>query len=457
MRQRRSNLLRGALGVLLLLVVVVSLVVDDRLKQWPGDGLSLSDGIRVETRDWPGFWAGILKTEAGSAVSKALSREIAALERDVRFATGIRPTPLRWSLWLGNRAVFSNRGAQSVLCVRPGLLLRVCHALGLGPTDDAEKHAEFAWQEGYLLAFFGGRDAAPLTAAHPEDKDLTPDTGVSVYFPDSAGRLSLHVSAAENIPIEITGSDGISPVGEVAPVPLSEVARHAIVDLFVDARGRAALDEISKSAAHLGLLPDTKISLAPRVPDALTMSLPWDRIVLERRVLFDVQADNGETILHVGNSVCLNAQAWGRHPFETDTLYPPSARVPYDWEGVAGFYLPIRGNDYTFGCAIQGAWAHTANPPTYLPELLVDAGTQPDVPPSFRLRVNWPNVATTFATWYRATYGNAPGTSEAFALERALTTWGDALRALGETRLEMQRATGDGRWRIGGQLARGIG
>lgn len=457
MPRRRLPYLRWGLAVVFLALGLAAFIFDALLKKWPDSGLALAGGIVVGAPDWPAFWDGILKTEAGGGVAKALSREVSAVERDIRIATGIRPTPLRWSVWLGKRALYSRQGEVQLLCVRPGILLRACFALGMAPTGGDGFPADYRWQDGYLLISHGQLESAAIGSALDLARPDESGTGLVARLPGTAGGLSLRIWAQDGIPVEIMGRDSTPSQADRAPVPLAETAPHAIVDLLLDARGRSALDSMEQSLKYFGLWPETGIAPLPQVPEALEATLPWDRIALERRLLFDVQADLGYTILHVGNSICLEGQAWGRHPFENDAAYPPIAHIPYNWNDVAGFYFPVAGKDYTFGCAIQGPWAHTANPPNYMPELLVPAGAPADVPPSFRLKVDWSLAAGTFVAWYRDTHAKDPGGKNAFELERTLSTWADAIRALGETQLEMPPSLDDGTWRIAGQLARRAG
>lgn len=451
----RRPYLRVAIAVVVLLLGAALYIADARLKHWPGPGLRLANSMLVSADNWPAFWGGLLQTEAGHGVSEALSRQIGAVDRDIRLATGIRPTPLRWSVWLGNRAVYSQRSDVSMLCVRPGLLFRACQALGIAPARNPGGLVNFAWQDGYLLVFFAPNMADGIEPAPDLSAPKNSPPSIVFQLPDVPAPTSIRITASEDLPVEIVGQETESETTEIVPIPLADESDHAIVDLFLDARGRVVFDNLCAAATRFGVPADIGGALAPRVPDALSAALPWDHIALERRSLFEVQFDKDQPILYVGQSICLAGQAWGRHPYETDTLYPPMARIPFDWEGVPGFYLPVLGNDYTFGCAIQGGWAHTANPPGHVADLLVKEANGTVAPPSLRVRVNWLKVADAYAAWRRAKGPDKTGDNAVFEMERNLTPWTDAMRAVGETRLELQPTNTEGHWRITGELARG--
>ena len=458
MSNRRIRYLRGALALLVLALVLAAYLVDRHLKAWPGTGFTLTDSLNAGSSNLPALWEHLLQTDAGAGVSKALSREIADLERDVRIATGIRPTPARWSLWLGERMVYSQRDTYKLLCLRPGVLLRAALALGVAPKGNDALPIDYAWHEGYLLVSLGQRETAPLAPATEVPAAAFDAPDLYVRLPEPGGAISMHLLAVEDLPVILSGPSLEGPAPSAAArMSLPDDADKALVDVFVDSRGRGVLKALRRAAEHFNLLPAVDFSLEPPVPAPLTASLPWERIALEHWTLFDVQPDHGKAILHLGHSLCLKDQAWGRHPYEIDAVYPPISRIPYEWDTVPGFLLPILGRDYTFGCANQGAWAHMANPPEYLPELLVQSGAHTDVPPAFRIRVNWDRVAAAYGAWHRALRVDVPESTSVFDQERTLSTRVDALRALGETLLEMHLAGDDGVWRVSGQLARGAG
>lgn len=124
MRRRWNRPLKVGAVLLLLLGLLAAWLEDARMKRWPTPGYALLGEALLATGDWPGCWQELVATPAGKGVSKALSRQIHGLERDVRLASGVRPTPTRWSLWLGNRIVVSIDGDRWLACVRPGLLYR---------------------------------------------------------------------------------------------------------------------------------------------------------------------------------------------------------------------------------------------------------------------------------------------------------------------------------------------
>ena len=456
MPRRRPSLIRGLGLAFLIALAGVAGVVDARLKTWPDAGRVLSGGAVLASGDWPGFWSAVLRTHAGAGVAKALSREIGAVEREFRFATGIRPTPLRWSIWLGHRLVYSGGGGQHLLCLRPGLLLRACLALGLAPAGSAKAPLEFAWQDGYLLVFVGPRGTEAIAAAPVTSIREPEQPSLQFRLPGEPGDLTLAITAVEHLPVTISGPELASAVAASAnPVPIPPACAGAVFDVLVGARGLDAVAAWQRIAARVlpGTLPTA--SPAAQTLKPLDEALPHGRMALERHVLFDVQFDLGQPILHEGRGYCLDGQAWGKHPYENGLHYPPLARIPYEWGETTGFLQPVLGADYTFGCATQGAWAHTANPPQHVEQMLIVPGAESAIPPELLLRLDWGRVAEIHAAWRRAQRADLgeDGAGKVFEEERTLSAWGDALRALGTLRVEMLADTDSATWRLRGELA----
>lgn len=407
--------------------------------------------MTIASEDWPGFWAGLLDTPAGSVAVTALSRQMGAIEREVRLATGIRPTPLRWSVWLGDRALLSVRDGHGLLCVRPGLLMRAAEFAGLAPLPAAGHAVAHAWNDGYLLYFFGPREGEVPRAGAALDPEAGGDApAVQIQFPGEGEGFHLRWEAAPGWPVEITGT-GPLPAAARTTAPIPDAAPGALLDLLVDAPGRGIETSLLRAMAHAAGIEPAAVTLEPQVPGELSQNIADTHAPLIHKVLFDLQFDGGRPIVHAGHGHCLEGQAWGRHPFAQDALYPPLTRVPYAWDGVEGFLLPLRGHDYTYGCAIQGPWSHTANPPENLAALLLDAGAAPGPAPLFRATLDWRRAADVLGAWFRS-----KGTGQdPFASEREAGAWVAAVRALGMLHLEAREPAQEDplRWRLSGRLA----
>ncbi|HIJ73937.1 MAG TPA: hypothetical protein HPP83_07535, partial [Candidatus Hydrogenedentes bacterium] len=117
----------------LALVVVACLVsvhFDLSLKSSSAEGFCPADAkLVVAASDFAAFWEKAVHCDVGRQATARPPIQFRRLEVAIRNAAGIRPTPVRWRLWLGNRLLAATGETGSGLCVRPGLLLRAVHLL----------------------------------------------------------------------------------------------------------------------------------------------------------------------------------------------------------------------------------------------------------------------------------------------------------------------------------------
>jgi hypothetical protein len=170
-------------------------------------------------------------------------------------------------------------------------------------------------------------------------------------------------------------------------------------------------------------------------------------------VLFDLPASAGEMLLHTGASFYRREGPWDAHPYATDTAHPPLARIPYAWNTVEGFLLPLLGEDFTFGCAVQGNWAHLANPKENLARLLVEEAPPVQAHPAFRARIRWHLLgpAISSALRQRQQLGQLPGDPRAFDADYGC--WTDAVKALGTAQLASVDDAAPEMFTVRGELA----
>ena len=141
------------LGVCLALGVLAAL--DRHLKRADRPiGFHPADAACVAvSADFPSFCARLAASDAAERFMSETPRPFEAFELAVRKATGVRPTPLRWSVWLGPRLVWSRWNHTQGICVHPGLLLRLAHSLrvpaGRVPTPAAVffRRQFYAWRD----------------------------------------------------------------------------------------------------------------------------------------------------------------------------------------------------------------------------------------------------------------------------------------------------------------------
>ena len=129
---RKRGVLRGWRALILAVVLIVAFVwLDGRVKrQASGVGFCPEDATWIAaTDDFGAFWEGVGRTQAVERLRQDWPRPLAGWELAVRQATGIRPTPDRWRLWMGQPLLAAGSPDGKGLCVYPGLLLRGASSL----------------------------------------------------------------------------------------------------------------------------------------------------------------------------------------------------------------------------------------------------------------------------------------------------------------------------------------
>lgn len=412
--RRPSLALRAGLVIAGCAIILGLYTLDASYKRWPDNGYVLPDAsFTLASDDFPGFWQGLLDTTAGHDIAQALSRQRGDLERDFRLATGIRPTPLRWSLWLGNRVVISSPVYAFTACVRPGLLFRAYHRAleltgRLNVVDGVEEWGNFHLLErdGYLLISKAQlnelHEAVVLKEFPTREKGAASPT---LFFRAKSGLgrerdadFRGHVEATEGWPAEVTLVG--NPYGAAAPTaPLpknfddSDVS--PVCDLFTQ-----------DFALYANLLEGTYLEVfSPfvqwpknwllRTPS--NVALPWTNRGADhapnRYMWFGTECQDGWALNHEGFAMCNPDKAWNQHPFLENKSYPPYTYIPYAWGDVNGFLLPVQGADYTYGCAVKGPWACAANPPENLPSVLTDEDDHAVPGPHLRIAMHWDRYA----------------------------------------------------------------
>lgn len=114
----------------------------------------------ITSSDFGYFWTLLYLSDAGLALRHEVPLPLKDWELVVRHETGIRPTPIRWRVWLGRNLVASKSPEGFGICVYPGVLLRALElgrrlatSLSLDSTDSVDMFGNYyyAWHNGYLI------------------------------------------------------------------------------------------------------------------------------------------------------------------------------------------------------------------------------------------------------------------------------------------------------------------
>lgn len=448
MPRRGLQVLRRWTMLLLVVGLVAAWMADRQLKRWPGPGYVRAGEVQITTGDWPGFWQGILSTPAGKDVAQALSRQVHGLERDVRLASGVRPTPSRWSLWLGDRIVVSCTGDTWLACLRPGLLYHGCRTalglLGMLPShpDGFDRYGETfaAEHEGFLLisnAPWRPEELHPAAEAPPSDATATLQLTLSSTSPPAHTHVLLHAQPGLPFEVECTRTPPTSRKPFARPRRKSPEATAPLVELSIE-----NVDDYQGLSLWPCLRPFLPASpeamwtdwFTPNLPGPLAPKLLGQQYAA-RLALFDLPSSAGRILPHAGVSLMRRDGAWAQHPLLNDSIRPPLTRIPYSWGDIDGFLLPILGEDFTYACATQGPWAHWANPPGGLPALLLEDAPAAASGSALEARVDWEGLANAMEAHLRGLQrlGLLEGDPRAFEVDYGC--WTQALAALGRAEL----------------------
>jgi len=180
---------------------------------------------------------GVLADNPTCRFLKEWPRPYGAMELAIRKSTGIRPTPARWRLWMGQGLLTFGTGDGVGFCARPGLLLRAAHLLNRNGENGVFRYGPYfyAWRDGCCIfstspAVVAAALAAPAYApdALPEAEEVrvdwhaSPET-VAFVRPEegwgirgrmqmavapSAGPLTLAEAWPEGVLLGVAASDG---------------------------------------------------------------------------------------------------------------------------------------------------------------------------------------------------------------------------------------------------------
>ena len=395
----------GAVAVLFLLAWI-----DARTKSSALTGYCPEDAtLIVATRNFPAIYGQALQSgvakQGGDEVRKLYTR----VEQWGRLAAGIRPTPARWGIWLGQTAVAA-RGAEGWgLCLRPGMLLRAADVYRrvvhrAHPDADgivAYDALFYAWRDGFLIASESRAYVAACLAA-PE-----PDLEAFLSYDDLAiewrkpPRGAVHVRIKNDIRVEgwiegtITHRSTPLTTADVWPErPMVSVAVSKGSDLkqlFAWAWLPLEAVIVDAGSERLAALKDGAAFLSRQWGlDALPAD--WDKSVDECAVaVMDVDVQEVTPAPEIAAILRSALPAQGAYPL--DELAVDGQMLPYEWKGHAGRLIPWLGEKLS-PClsSCERDWLFTTQEPTMARlagRLREDAPVKADV----ALRADWKKLS----------------------------------------------------------------
>ncbi|HUW60692.1 MAG TPA: hypothetical protein VMZ06_06765 [Candidatus Bathyarchaeia archaeon] len=372
--------IRGWRGWLAAVALLAALLVNMFLMFFRSDVVYCPHDAQwiISSEDFPAFYRNLLKTDLAKAVNDEAPEHYAAWQLAVRQDTGIRPTPLRWRVWLGRRlfAAVSENGWGA--CVRPGMLLRVADTLrGVGHWRPAVRQFGpyyYAWRGGALIFSCSEKYVLNALRAQPCDSPLGgPFSDELWVYETQAARFALRIRPSRHIHVSGWLEGGQlaarqSPLGLDSPPEDAAIAWAAAStpkDLRVLAEAVwRALDRHARVSVRpwFQALKDlAQKAVSSWSLDALSPN--WDQQLTEcSLLLFDVDDSEPLPVPEIGLVLRSNKVAGGSHPLESITNSGP--RLPYEWDGHPGIVAPRAGEKAAICLTSSGAdWLAASQEP----------------------------------------------------------------------------------------------
>ncbi len=354
-----------ASAFLLVAGMVLFVRLDASLKTGGVPRLAPPDAAWVlSTPDLPGFWRGMGGHFVGRAFRENYPQGEAALALRTRLLMGIRPTPLRWNLWMGRPAVLSGRGDTWCLVTRPGVAARVAILAG-GMVEDAGRfrgmHCQ--WRDGLLVLSNDAEWATELreTPAPPPEIETECAGASSGYLTFSGGwaRLSVLLCDSYN-DLVLDGAMHLSDRSDMsdpsdkpetsATVPLLEFpGRPALTFCASDAEAfretaslaQRALETLLADSPLRGVVAAVGARWGASLPGLAAKTPPEEAgVPFAAMALYGLHSDGAAPLPEA-------AGVWrGLFPSYDSlqrSLMDPARRIR-EWEGTEGLLLPLLGD-----------------------------------------------------------------------------------------------------------------
>ncbi len=373
----------GALIAVCLILAILA-AVDYHIKHAdPGIGFyPPGASCVILSSDFPAFCADLAATETADRFLAETPRPFDAFELAVRKTTGVRPTPLRWRVWLGPRLLYARWNGTHGICAHPGLLVRVAHSLRTladagSDADGVYTYAEhfYAWRNGYLLVSPSREYVMAALDAPPSDPPMQgKPNDLWVRWKDGAFK----VSPETNVPVSGTLNIALSATGN--PLVLSEAwPDTTLISLTTHTPGdAAAIWQTARFPIENMPIYSRLAPLAASVWEQWALDSPgedWARRVDE--CSFALTGINTTATLPIPEwGVMLRASSTDRmsdHPWET--AIAPLAPIEYAWEGRPGLVATLLGEEMAVCLANDGGLWLAASQQHLMNDLL--ATTEP--------------------------------------------------------------------------------
>lgn len=402
---KRLRIAKGWYGLFAALVLYCALAaVDHAVKQAPHPGYCPAQADWLAwTPNFPALWLSTAQSMLADALSEIPAWTHQA-ELAVRKTTGIRPTPLRFRVWLGPSILVAGQAGRWGLCAHPGLLLRVFHALnrlcGRPPDGQIYRYGDFhyAWRDGFLVVSQWPEYVRETLKASPCEavRGPVPAGGIRVVwrgtFPGSLVAQAIPPLATGSVLAKLPVVQENLQLPDAWPErPLVAVAGAGWRDLSTAAKELLAGNAVAEGwARHMEpLLKAWNLGRLPEGWDASQKEFAWALLAV----------DTSEVLPVPEMAVLLRDPAAHAHPWLSLTTGAPV--IPYAWNGRPGWIMPVWGDEVSLCLAGEPPlWCATSREPL-MDRLLGRIEPQPSPGKSLSIRVNWPGLAAVAETLVR--------------------------------------------------------
>lgn len=382
-----------ALGLVLLAAGSAVCGVDRRLKTSETAGFVLpAADWRLEATNLPGCWTRWRDLDPYGAFQKSAPSSLQAVSVAVRKLSGVRPTPQRLRLWLGNHFLIGGDEDGWCLSARPGVALRAA-SLFLPAAPDVEARdgqpfwasCAYGWRDGFfLLASSRGYLERVIAEGQPVPRSADPGDTIAISW---AGNVPgfCRVSAKDQLPVTFS-LERITPAADATLV-------HA--DGWPDALCWVAFHDGSTAQA----LTDMGTALARRV----TGDTYWPAVesvwklwrAAYRPFTFSPQpgAERALGVFEADFHADIPAveSVWAEQGDGGATLANLAAAAPrrdHRWNETEGWLFPLPGEARAWAAAYHGGALYVASGESLMPAVLA-ADTQTPETGVAALAIRW--------------------------------------------------------------------
>lgn len=412
----RKRIRRGLIAGLLT-VALLGVGADVWVARRPGP-LFCPENARwvVAVRDFPAAYRRFLNSEPLKILDEQAPEYRADWQLAVRQNTGIRPTPLRWRVWLGRRFLGAVTDGGSGACLRPGVLLRVADAVrGLGRWRPAVRRFGpyyYGWRDGALVFSRSEQYVLDSLKAEPFSAPRTPAKQDLWFFETRDARSALGISPNPAIPCAGWIQNPFSKTRRL-PAGLDVLPDDAAI-AWAAAPGAGDLRALAEAIwqiadRHAGLAARPAFKLAVRLMGMAVRpwgfdELPadWERGV-DGCLLALLDVDTSESLPVPSIAAMFRGNHLDRHPLKPLTGGGPN--MPFEWDGRPGVMAPRAGEEATLCLTSRGPFWLAASQEPAMARLarIMDNAQEPVAQPADR-------VAMVALNW-----GKAAGAAEALA------------------------------------------